>query len=115
MDYLINKRYADHRHGTGVQLKLFADQFEEKPLHVCWDDGQGVKDTYEPVCNLNTSLLRKWPLGRGRGLVARMETKLGRIWEEQSSISKRVKKFSRAKTGKSRAYVIIARSEERRV
>lgn len=112
MDYLINKRYADHRHGTGVQLKLFADQFEQKPLHVCWDDGQGVKDTYEPVCNLNTSILRKWPLGRGRGLVANLETKLGRVWEEQSKISKRVKKFSRARTGKSRAYVIIASEAE---
>jgi hypothetical protein len=112
MDYLINKRYADHRHGTGVQLKLFAGQLAEKPLHVCWDDGQGVKDTYEPVCNLNTSLVRKWPFGRGRGWVAKMETKLGRPWQDAEEITKRVKKFAPAKQGKKRAYVIIASEAE---
>jgi glycosyltransferase involved in cell wall biosynthesis len=112
MNFLINRRYADYRHGTGVQIKLFAGQLIEKPLHICWDDGRSVKDTYQPVCNLNTSLLKVWPFRRGRGLVVRMEAKLGLTWGDSSRIAKRVKQFATAKTGKSRAYVIIASEEE---
>lgn len=110
MDYIINKRYADHRHGTGVQLKLFAHHFAAKPLHVCWDDGREVADTYAPVFNLNTSLVRKWPLARGKGLVAKVEMTLGRRWQEPGEIAKQVKKISGSRG--SRAYVIIASEAE---
>ncbi len=115
MDYLINKRYADHRHGTGVQIKLFAEQLAQKPPHLCWDDEQPVKDTYEPVCNLNTSWLRTWPFARGRGLVGKVEAALGLTWHNQARIAKKIKPFSAAKTGKSRAYVIIASEGEAKI
>ena len=94
MDYIINKRYADHRHGTGVQLKLLANQLAEKPWHICWDDARNVPDSYAPVCNLNTSLLRAWPFRRGRGFVGRVESALGRTWHRQARITKRLRSIS---------------------
>ena len=113
MDYLINRRLADYRHGTGVQLKLFADHAGGEPLHICWDDARPVKETYEPTYNLNTSLLRVWPFRRGKGLVARLEDKVGLIWHEQTRITKRIKKLAGA--GKLRAYVIIASEAEAQI
>jgi hypothetical protein len=115
VNFLINRRYADFRHGTGVQIKLFAGQLVQKPLHLCWDDGRSVTDTYQPVCNLNTSLLRAWPFRRGRGLVGRMEEKSGLMWHDRARIAKRVKQFSIATASKSRAYVIIASEEEAKI
>jgi hypothetical protein len=112
IDFIVNRRYADYRHGTGVQLKLFAGQLAHKSLHICWDDGRSVKDTYQPVCNLNTSVLRTWPFSRGKGLVARVEEKLGLTWHNPARIAKRAKQFSSTKNGKSRAYVIIASEGE---
>ena len=112
MNYLINRRYADHRHGTGVQIKLFAGQLVEKPLHICWDDERSVGDTYQPVCNLNTSLLKAWPFRRGRGLVGRIEARLGLRWQEPARLAKRVKALSTGEIKKKRAYVIIASEEE---
>ncbi|MGA2869875.1 MAG: hypothetical protein ABSF34_12050, partial [Verrucomicrobiota bacterium] len=115
IDYLINRRYADFRHGTGVQIKLFAGQLAQNPLHICWDVERSVSDTYQPVRNLNTSLLKAWPFKRGRGLVARMETKLGLTWHDQQRITRRVKQFTRPGTGKPRAYVIVASEEEAKI
>jgi hypothetical protein len=115
MDFLINRRYADHRHGTGVQMKLFAAQLVEKPWHICWDDGCEVQDTYRPVCNLNTSWHRAWSFYRGKGFVGRMEKKLGLDWRNPGRIAKRVRQFSTAKTGKPRAYVIVASEEEAKI
>lgn len=112
VDYIINRRYADFRHGTGVQIKLFAGQLEESPLHICWDVEPPVSDTYQPVCNLDTSLLKKWPFRRGRGLVADTEKKLGLTWDIPSRIEKQLKKFSTGKNGETRAYVIVASEAE---
>lgn len=115
MDYIINKRYADHRHGTGVQLKLFADRVKCKPLHICWDDNRGLGDTYRPVCNLNTSWLRVWPLRRGRGLVGKLEASLGLTWHNPARIAKQLTTLSAKKGPESRAYVIIASEGEAQV
>jgi hypothetical protein len=112
VDYIINRRYADFRHGTGVQIKLFAGQLAEIPLHICWDVEQPVSDTYQPVCNLDTSLLKKWPFRRGRGLVAGTERKLGLAWNNPVRIEERLKKFAARKKGEARAYVIVASEEE---
>lgn len=115
IDYLINRRYADFRHGTGVQIKLFAGEIGQQPLHVCWDVEQPVSDTYQPVCNLNTSWLRDWPFRRGRGLVNRVETTLGLTWEDQSRIAKKLRPLARPGNGKPRAYVIVASEEEAKI
>jgi len=115
IDYLINRRHADFRHGTGVQIKLFAREIAQQPLHICWDVEQSVSDTYRPVCNLNTSRLRTWPFKRGRGLLNRAETILGLTWHKQSNIVKQLKPFSRPGNGKPRAYVIVASEEEARI
>ncbi|MDR3456882.1 MAG: hypothetical protein P4N60_05510 [Verrucomicrobiae bacterium] len=115
IDYLINRRYADFRHGTGVQIKLFAGEIGQNPLHICWDVEQNVADTYQPVCNLNTSWLRTWPFKRGRGLVNRVETSLGLTWHNQSRIAKCLNQFSRSGSGKPRAYVIVASEEEAKI
>jgi len=112
---MLNRRYADHRHGTGVQMKLFADQLLQKPFHICWDHEQTVVDTYQPVVNLNTSWLRDWPFSRGRGLVNRLETILGRTWHQQTRLARRTKQFVGANNSKPRAYVIIASEEEARI
>src|SRR5438105_5920004 len=97
---MLNRRYADHRHGTGVQMKLFADQLSHKPFHICWDHEPIVADTYQPVGNLNTSWLRNWPFPRGRGLVNRLETMLGRTWHEPTRLVTRTKKFAAASGSK---------------
>jgi hypothetical protein len=115
IDYLINRRYADFRHGTGVQIKLFAGEILQQPLHICWDAEQGVSDTYQPVCNLNTSLLRTWPFKRGRGLVNRIETALGLNWQDPPRIARRLRQFSRSGNRKPRAYVIVASEEEAKI
>jgi hypothetical protein len=115
IDYVINRRYADFRHGTGVQIKLFAGEIAQKPLHICWDVEQSVTDTYQPVCNLNTSGLRTWPFKRGRGLVNRAETMLGLTWHNQSRVAKLLKQFPRPGNGKPRAYVIVASEEEAKI
>ncbi len=112
IDYIINRRYADFRHGTGVQIKLFAGQLGETPPHICWDVERPVSDTYQPVCNLDTSLLRVWPFRRGRGLVVDMEKKLGLTWHNQSRIEKQLRQFSSKTDRKPRAYVIAASEEE---
>jgi hypothetical protein len=115
MDFLINRRYADYRHGTGVQLKLFAGQLVKKPLHICWDDERCVKDTYQPVCNLNTSWHRAWPFYRGKGLVGRMEDKLGLTWHDQKRIAKQASQFSTTRSNRAHAYVIVASEEEAKI
>jgi hypothetical protein len=115
IDFLINRRYADYRHGTGVQLKLLAGQLDHKGMHICWDDGDSVEDTYQPVYNLNTSLLRVWPFARGRGIVGRTEKALGLTWHQPSRIERKARNFSAAKKGRLHAYVIIASEEEAKI
>ena len=115
IDYLINRRYADFRHGTGVQIKLFAGEIGQHPLHICWDVEKSIGDTYQPVCNLNTSRLRTWPFKRGRGLVNRAETILGLTWHKQPRIAGQLKQFSLPENGKRRAYVIVASEEEAKI
>jgi len=115
IDYLINRRYADFRHGTGVQIKLFAVEIAQQPLHICWDVEQSVSDTYQPVCNLNTSRLRTWPFKRGRGIVNQAEMILGHTWHKQSRIANRLKEFSRTGSRNTRAYVIVASEEEAKI
>jgi len=121
ISYLINRRYADYRQGTGVQLALIARQLSPSALHICWDDGHPIKETYRPVCNLNTSLLRWWLFKRGKGLVTRIEHALGVTWHSKEILARRTIRLKKKWSGASAprvctyAYVIVAHEDEARI
>ena len=108
IDFLIQRRYADYRHGTGVQLKLFAGQLDKSPLHICWDSGRPVPETYRPLLNLDRTWLRYWPFSRGKGLVSRFESSIRKDWRGPQQIRSRIKPFKTSTKKKPSAYVIVA-------
>jgi len=104
-----------------VQLGLIAHELGDNALHICWDSGHALQETYVPVLNLNTSLLRRWPFRKGKGLVARTESALGISWNSEDALARRIRRLRRARKSAStteqrqHAYVIVASEDEAKI
>jgi hypothetical protein len=109
LDFIIQQRYLDFRHGTGVQLKLFASQLVTPPVHICWDTVFPLSDTYRPVINLDQSYLKYWPfVNIGRGFIGRLEHKLSAHCYKPKKIKLKLQRFTRNLQEQPLAYVTVA-------
>jgi len=112
LDFIIQQRHSDFRHGTGVQLKLFASQLQKPPVHICWDTAFPVSDTYRPVLNLDRSYLKYWPFLIGRGFIGRLEHQHGVHRYELKQIKSKLKRLTRNHHKQPLAYVTVASEKD---
>jgi hypothetical protein len=110
--FIIQQRYSDFRHGTGVQLKLFASQLKKPPVQICWDTAFPVSDTYRPVINLDRSYLKYWPFLIGRGFISRLEHRHGAHRYELKQIRRKLNRLTRIHHKQPLAYVTVASEKD---